>query len=227
MKKYLVPLLALVLLVSCRTHKNTADTPSATAVTTTPDAKPTRTAPKLNGVAARLNFTALQQGVKKASAGGYLRMKRDEIIQVRLVALIVEVGRLELTPEYLLVQDRMNKQYVRVSWDDVPQLKQAGVSFDTMQQLFWGEYPNAKKGLTLTLDSKTSIRLAYADWDKLAGQDFPQQMTLTIQSGQNNYGGIFRYANLQADDHIEVQPTAISSSYKQVELDKILKQLTK
>lgn len=231
MKKYLLCLLAVGLLASCRSHKKiieeqTLDT--QTTVTTPRDDVPAT--PRVKGMTAKLNFTALQQGQKRASTGGSIRMKRDEIIQVRLVALIVEIGRLELTPDYLLFQNRYDKEYVKVAWADVPELKAAGADFNTLQQLFWGEYPGAEKGLTLKLDKTTSLRLDYADWSKLGKQNkqrFPGQMTLTINSGKKSYGGIFKYSSIQADETLEVQPTTISSSYKQVALEQILKQLTK
>ena len=215
-------------MASCRTHKQAADelttTPDATT-STSMDKKPA--AEQEQGISAKLNFTALQQGVKKASTGGYLRMKRDEIIQVRLVALIVEIGRLEMTPEYILVQDRMNRQYVKARWDEVPQLKEAGADFNTFQQLFWGEYPNTGKDLTLKLDKNTSLKLEYSNWGKVGRQRFPGQMQLTILTGNKNYGGIFKYSNLQANSRLEVEPTTISSSYTKVELDYILKQIIK
>lgn len=215
-------------MVSCRTHKQAADELTAgpnSPTTKSEEKKPV--AEQEQGIAAKLNFTALQQGVKKASAGGYLRMKRDEIIQARLVALIVEVGRLEMTPEYILVQDRMNRQYVKARWEEIPQLKEAGADFYTLQQLFWGEYPMHGKEVTLKLDKNTSLKLEYANWGKAGRQRFPGQMTLTIQSGKKNYGGIFKYSNIQANSKLEVGPTTISSSYTQVELDYILKQITK
>ena len=237
MKKYLPIMIAVLLLASCRTHKKAVEQIDATPVVTS-DGTVTQSGKskgkdaskainQLTGVSAKLNFTALQQGVKKASVGGSVRMKRDEIIQIRLVAIIVEVGRLELTPEYLLVQDRINKQYVRIDWDEVPELTQAGVNFETFQQLFWGEFPNAEKGVSLRLNQSTSLNLTYADWTKLFGQRFPGQMTLTIQTGQKNYGGIFKYNNLQAEENMKVEPTTITSSYKKVDLEAILKQLIK
>lgn len=77
---------------------------------------------------------------KSASTSGQLKMKRDEIIQVSITALgIMELGRLELTPQHLLVLDRVNNQYLQVAWSDVPDLAQAGVDFSTFQALFWNE----------------------------------------------------------------------------------------
>ena len=82
----------------------------------------------------------LRYGSKSASASGQMKMKRDEIIQVTVMALgIMEVGRLELTPSQLLVIDRVNKQYIQVGWRDVPELAEAGIDFSTFQALFWNE----------------------------------------------------------------------------------------
>ena len=86
------------------------------------------------------------------SASGTMKMKRDEIIQLSLSAFfgIMEVGRLEMTPEYLFVQDRVNHQYVKAVWDGVPQLREAGINYNTFQSLFWGEL--FTPGKTGTLD---------------------------------------------------------------------------
>ena len=82
----------------------------------------------------------LSAGGKSASVGGQLKMKRDEIIQLNLTALgLIEVGRLEMTPAYLLIQDRMHKQYLQVAWNDVPDLQRAGIDFNAFQALFWNQ----------------------------------------------------------------------------------------
>ncbi|MBR1754973.1 MAG: DUF4292 domain-containing protein [Bacteroidaceae bacterium] len=92
----------------------------------------------IQGVRAKINVS-LQTG-SRMSASGTLKMKRDEIVQISLSAILgIEVGRLELTPEYLLIQDRINHQYVKAVWEGVPQLRNAGINFYTFQALFWDE----------------------------------------------------------------------------------------
>lgn len=82
----------------------------------------------------------LQAGQKDVSVSGTLRMKRDDVIQLSLAFLgLMEVGRMEITPEYFLLVDRMNHQYVRVAYADVPFFQQSGIDFHTFQSLFWGE----------------------------------------------------------------------------------------
>ncbi len=77
---------------------------------------------------------------KTLSVGGNCNLKRDEVIQLSLVALgFMEVGRLEFTPQYLMMVNRMERQYVRVDYADVPYLQQAGIDFYSLQSLFWGD----------------------------------------------------------------------------------------
>ena len=72
--------------------------------------------------------------------GGSLRMKRNDVIQISLVALgLMEVGRLELTPDYMMMVDRMNHQYVKCEYDEVKFFREAGIDFYTFQSLFWDE----------------------------------------------------------------------------------------
>ena len=82
----------------------------------------------------------LQAGQKDVGVSGTLRMKRDDVIQLSLAFLgLMEVGRMEITPEYFLLLDRVNHQYVRVAYAEVPFFQQSGIDFHTFQSLFWGE----------------------------------------------------------------------------------------
>lgn len=92
-----------------------------------------------NGVRSKLSMNLSVDG-HDVSVGGNLKMKRGEIVQLSLTAFgLMEVGRLELTPEYALLQDRVNKQYVQIFWKDIPDLAAAGIGFEAFQSLFWGE----------------------------------------------------------------------------------------
>lgn len=49
----------------------------------------------------------------------------------------MEVGRLEFTPQYMMMVDRMGRQYMKASYDEVPFMVQAGADFYAIQALFW------------------------------------------------------------------------------------------
>lgn len=90
-------------------------------------------------ITAKLKFSADIDG-KGATVSGMLRMKRDDVIRIQLMALgVMEVGRLEFTPDYVLIMDRVNKQYIQAAYDDVDFLESSGISFYTLQALFWNE----------------------------------------------------------------------------------------
>ena len=149
-------LLCCILLASCGSRKHavtsTTVTPSVEPEVTKPDVPKPETSPLQNIVktvnanrqeetyaTAKVNLT-LSSGEKSASVGGTLRMKRNDVIQLSLVTLgIFEVGKLEVTPDYFMVIDKMGKQYLKSSFEDVPFLKKVGVDFYTLQALFWDE----------------------------------------------------------------------------------------
>ncbi len=90
-------------------------------------------------VTAKMNLS-LKAGGKSLSVGGNCNLKRDEVIQLSLVIMgMMEVGRLEFTPQYMMMVNRMERQYVKVSYSEVPYLLDAGIDFYSLQALFWGD----------------------------------------------------------------------------------------
>lgn len=144
--RILLPLLCLML-AACGTKKQATSSVSGTAAGTEATVSPMQTivqtvnANRQNetAITAKMNFS-FASGTKSASIGGSLRMKRNEVIQLSLVTFgILEVGRIEVTPDYFMGIDKVNKQYLKVAFQDVPFLKTAGIDFYTLQSLFWDE----------------------------------------------------------------------------------------
>lgn len=82
----------------------------------------------------------VQVGAQELSLTGNLKMKRDDVIRLQLMAFgFVEAGRLEFTKEYVLIMDRINKQYLKVSYDQLDFLRNSGLNFYSLQALFWNE----------------------------------------------------------------------------------------
>lgn len=129
-------LAALCLLAGCRSSKQAVE---GTGAGTEWADSFTAAALKQGTVSAKLNLQ-LSDGNKGVSVGGSCNLKRDEVIQLSLVAMgIMEVGRIELTPQYILMVDRMGRQYVRAGYDELSWLRDAGVDFYTFQALFWND----------------------------------------------------------------------------------------
>ena len=90
-------------------------------------------------LSAKINLN-LSVGSKDVRLGGSLKMKRNDVIQLSLVAFgLMEVGKLEMTPDYMMVIDRVNRQYVKCAYMDLDFFKVAGINFYTFQSLFWDE----------------------------------------------------------------------------------------
>lgn len=90
-------------------------------------------------VTSKLKFT-VEMGDRKMTLTGNLRMKRDDVIMMQLMAFgFVEAGRLEFTKDYVLIMDRVNKLFLRTPYRNVSFLRNSGINFNTLQALFWNE----------------------------------------------------------------------------------------
>ncbi len=95
--------------------------------------------PTARFVTSKVKFS-VEVGAQKLTLTGNLRMKRDEIIRLQLMAFgFVEAGRIEMTRDYVLVMDRINKLYLKASWIQVDFLRNSGLDFHSMQGLFWNQ----------------------------------------------------------------------------------------
>lgn len=96
-------------------------------------------APEFDEFTAKIKLSAAY-GAEKISVGGSIKMKKDEVIQLSLVAVgIVEAARIEFTPKRMLVLDRIGRRYVEVAYDDIKFFDDSKIDFYTLQALFWNE----------------------------------------------------------------------------------------
>ncbi|MDO5446791.1 MAG: DUF4292 domain-containing protein [Prevotellaceae bacterium] len=90
-------------------------------------------------ITTKVKFSASMNG-ESVSLSGSLKMRRDDVIQVSLMALgFIEAARFEFTPEYALFIDRLHKTCVREKYEDIKFLKDNGLNFYSFQALFWDE----------------------------------------------------------------------------------------
>lgn len=82
---------------------------------------------------------SVKTGDKNISAPGSIHMRKDKVIrlQVFIPLLGSEVGRVEFTPDYVLVIDRLHKEYVKADYSQLDFLKNNGLSFYSLQAFFW------------------------------------------------------------------------------------------
>lgn len=109
----------------------------------------------------------LDLGGKPMKVTATFRLKRGESIQLLVAPLLgIEVARLEISPDGLLVLDRMNKRYVQVSFDEVSRWAHTELNYTILQSLFLNEVflpdrtrltPEDADAFNVTLDGDDAI----------------------------------------------------------------------
>ena len=92
-------------------------------------------------ITSKVKFS-VEVGPQKLTLTGNLKMKRDDVIRLQLMAFgFVEAGRIELTKDYILIMDRINKQYLKAPWMQVDFLPmRAGLGLNSsFQKSAWSE----------------------------------------------------------------------------------------
>ena len=163
---------------------------------------------------AKLNLT-LEAGSKRINLGGTYRLKRNEVIQMNLTYTMIfsiNVGTIELTPDYFLIIDRMGKRYCRTTYAEVPMMAEAGVDFNYLQRVFWGE---------VTDSPSPALSWDYADWTPFGDGQYPAQIQFTAKYKSSSYRSTFRLSNLQESANWSTR-TEPGSRYTPISLDSIL-----
>lgn len=91
-------------------------------------------------IVSNIDFTA-RMGDKEISLNGAIRMRKDKVIRLQVFIPIIgtEAARLEFTPEYVLVVDRIHKQYYKADYTKLDFLRNNGLNFYSLQALFWNQ----------------------------------------------------------------------------------------
>ena len=101
--------------------------------------KVTANAQNVKNLVASIDFN-LKSGSKNVSVDGKLSMRKDEVIRIQLSPMgLMEVGRMEFSKDSVLIIDRIHKQYLKSSYDQVSFLRNNGIDFQSLQALFWNQ----------------------------------------------------------------------------------------
>ncbi len=155
---FMALLLCVFLLASCRSSKDTVKDDLASRV------------PECVTAKMKYNITT---GQHKVSLSGSLRMKKGKVVRLQLVFMgLMEVARLELTPDYFIAIDRMNKQYAKATYDEVEFVKRTGHDFKSLQRLMQmaviaedGKATIASSGGGVVVEMTVSDVKEDCDWD--------------------------------------------------------------
>ncbi|MCR5312146.1 MAG: DUF4292 domain-containing protein [Bacteroidaceae bacterium] len=92
---------------------------------------------------------------KDLSTNGQLKMRKDDVILLTLVDPVLgvmEVGRMEISTDSILVIDRINKHYILESYETLSAVVGRSITFDMIQNLFWTQVHDAGDKGTITLN---------------------------------------------------------------------------
>ena len=159
--------MALTLVLSCKSHRTLTTEPTNDQASNLVGElteqqileKMTENAQSVRFITSKVKFS-LEVGSHQMSLTGNLKMKRDDVIRLQLMAFgFVEAGRLEFTKDYVLIMDRINKQYLKVPYAHLDFLRNNGIDFYVLQAMFWNEVytPDKKNPLHKNKALKTSL----------------------------------------------------------------------
>lgn len=146
-KTFLWLMLMALVVVSCGTKKTVVDNSTdVKTVTGTEDAEQLKlnymrrvydNAVYTQNIVSNIDFS-IDTGSKDISVGGSLHMRKDDVIRIQLTAFgLMEVGRLEFTKDYVMIVDRIHKEYIKADYNKVSFLQRNGLNFYSLQALFW------------------------------------------------------------------------------------------
>lgn len=180
-KNILMAILAVSLLAACSSHK-TLNNGNQTGIKT--PASERSVAQKAydhalyqSNVVSKINFSLRTKG-KNISVPGSIHMRANDVIRLQLFVPILgtEVGRLEFTKDYVLIVDRIHKQYIQADYRQVSFLKDKEINFYTLQALFWNK-----------LFAPGHDQLRESDLKAFTVDESGQQDRLTLKKGGMDY----------------------------------------
>ena len=152
--------LMVAILASCSTTKSIKKSHSIEGMTETEFVENViENAGGWNALTAKVSLSLNWEGKGETKVSGTLRIKKGEVVQLSIAPLLgIEVARAEISPNGILVIDRMNKRYGEVSFAEVKALVKADLDFHTLQALFLNELFLPGKG-DLTARDASSFKV--------------------------------------------------------------------
>lgn len=72
--------------------------------------------------------------------GGKIQMKRNQVVRLNLTFMgFIEVGIIEFTPDYILIVNRMGKEYTKAPYNSMDAMVKNNINFQTIQTMAWNQ----------------------------------------------------------------------------------------
>src|SRR5690554_3390512 len=150
---------------------------------------------KFNTFSSKLSMT-ISTGTKTVSSKGNLRIINNEAILLSVQPLFgIEMFRLYVEPDHLIVLDRMNKRYVKETFDDLTEKNSIGFNFYSLQSLFTNN---------LFVPEQSSI--SASDYRKFKYSETSEQYVLSASDKKSNVDYSF---SINGNDQITLTQLAL------------------
>ncbi len=149
-------------------------------------------------ITSKVKFS-VEVGAQNIALTGNLKMKRDDVIRLQLMAFgFVEAARLEFTKDYVLIMDRINKQYLKAPYMSIDFLRNSGLNFHSLQALFWNE-----------LFQPNRTALSQEDFQKYKTTEAGDDVVISLEDSKIDYSwlvnentGFIKMANILYKDRL-------------------------
>lgn len=140
---------------------------------------------QVDGISARLD-AELKAFKLDESAGGTIKMKRGEAIQITLSKFGIEGARIVCTPDSILFVNKLTKTYLRSSFRDADKALTGGegtLNFANVEAYFWNETKGSSDAL-ISVGGLFPIELhtAYGGSLRVGEHRLPTRINLKVQA---------------------------------------------
>ena len=135
------------------------------------------------------------------SMSGQLRMRRGRCIQLSFGLLGVELGRIEMFPDHVMIMDRTGGRYVECHYADLPLRNQLELDYNSLEALFWDRMFSPGRETVADISSAMtpaeynrdgSAEFTDMEWGNVFKTDSKGHLTEFSKSGQG-WNFIFGY----------------------------------
>lgn len=230
--------------------------------------------PEFNTFSSKVNVKVVLHG-KTVSARGTLKMIRDEALQLSVQLLGFEVFRLYMTPDSLILIDKMNSRYIaertdkylsqlpfqlhlgmlqalflnqpfhsdtkRLTFDDYKRFSYENVSSSLLMdaenesRVSYGFYLNSDNLIecteveSLPQPSTLFLKWCYSVFEQNDGYWFPKRSdaVLSDENGDALFELQIIYSKPQWNEKVEIVAPSVSSKYKRLNAEALIKSLLK
>lgn len=197
------------MMAACGSSKRVVeDTPSL------PQTKTEVTTPQITGPE---KFTAdldlsLGLGSDSYNLGGKVSMKREKVVRMNLTFMgFVEVGIIEFTPDYILIVNKMQKEYTKAPYNSLDVLRKNNITFASIEKMAWEElYSQDGKAIK---DNKLGKALGQMINSNIKGSG---KVSVKIEVGKPNTTRDFETYTTPKDSYKEVPAQLLLAKFMQM-----------